>query len=99
MRNILIPTDFSATSEKAVEFGVEIAKKTGAKITLVNSFFIPVLDINVPPTMIETLYEAEEKKSKDKLEVIAETIRSQKDYAKSNLSCECICEQNTPESE
>lgn len=99
MKTILIPTDFSSCSDKAVEFGIEIAKRTSAHILLVNSFFVPVLDINVPPTMLEGMYEAEEKNAEVKLKEICKRIQSETGANKKNLSSSYVVEQNLPESE
>ncbi|MGZ3866863.1 MAG: universal stress protein, partial [Bacteroidia bacterium] len=38
IKNILVPTDFSANAEKALRYAVDISDKTGAKIYLMNSF-------------------------------------------------------------
>lgn len=40
MKKILVPTDFSAVSENAVRFAIDLAKKMGAEITLFNSVHV-----------------------------------------------------------
>src|ERR1700722_19456275 len=42
MKNILIPTDFSANAEYAIDYGIEIAKKMNASATLLHTFHVPI---------------------------------------------------------
>jgi len=43
IRNILVPTDFTETSDKALDFALELAEKFDAKVTVMHSYEIPVL--------------------------------------------------------
>jgi nucleotide-binding universal stress UspA family protein len=38
MKRILVPTDFSANADKAVNFAVQIAKRTGAEIAVIHAY-------------------------------------------------------------
>ena len=42
MKKILVPTDFSALSEAAVEAGLELAQKAGAEIHFLHLFYTPI---------------------------------------------------------
>jgi len=61
IKKILVATDGSKTSRKSVEYAVELAKQTGATLTLVNvideSFFISqsVPDMSGPTSLIEPI--------------------------------------------
>ncbi len=44
MDHILIPVDFSEVSNNAMNYGLLLAKKTGAKVTLMHSIAYPVAD-------------------------------------------------------
>ena len=43
IRRILVATDFTETSERALEFGIELARKFDAAITLVHAYQIPAM--------------------------------------------------------
>lgn len=43
MKHILVATDFSATADNAVHYAVELAKATGASLTLFHVFHLPVM--------------------------------------------------------
>ena len=42
IKNILAPVDFSAGSEEAATYAVDLAQLLGAKVTLFNAYFYPV---------------------------------------------------------
>lgn len=42
LQRILVPVDFSEKSERALDYAIELAKKVGARITLVHAYEIPV---------------------------------------------------------
>lgn len=48
MQTILVPTDFSATADKALMVAKDIAKTTGSKIHLANFYSIPIADYSYP---------------------------------------------------
>lgn len=63
MKRILVPTDFSPNADKALNFAVEIARKSGAEIMLIHA--------------VEILMDDEGfKKMKDKLDATAQSISS-----------------------
>lgn len=56
MKTILLPTDFSKASHNAIDYAVEIAKLTKAKMILFHVYHIPVITSDVPiviPSMDE----------------------------------------------
>lgn len=57
MRAILVPTDFSENSQKALEFAQEIAERYDAGISLVHAYHPPVVDSNLPPEVLVELAE------------------------------------------
>jgi universal stress protein A len=70
MKTILVPTDFSPHSEKALEFAEELAKLAGAKINLLHCYQINVggispYGITIPDDLNREIREAAEKKVED----------------------------------
>ena len=47
---ILVPVDFSPCAERAVKFSIELAKLSGAKLTFLTSFQIPVVTTDITYT-------------------------------------------------
>jgi nucleotide-binding universal stress UspA family protein len=43
IQRILVATDFTETSDRALEFGIELARKFGASITVVHAYQIPAM--------------------------------------------------------
>jgi nucleotide-binding universal stress UspA family protein len=43
IRKILVPTDFTETSDKALDFAIELAQKFDAAVLVMHSFEIPVM--------------------------------------------------------
>ena len=41
-KHVLVPTDFGPHSARALEFGIEMAKRFGARLTLLHTYEIPV---------------------------------------------------------
>ncbi len=42
-RRILVPTDFTQTSDRAIDWAVSLAKRLGSSVTLMHSYEIPIL--------------------------------------------------------
>ncbi|MFN8347695.1 MAG: universal stress protein [Spirosomataceae bacterium] len=61
MRAILVPTDFSENSQKALEFAQEIAERYDAGISLVHAYHAPVVDSNLPAEALVELADQVEK--------------------------------------
>ena len=62
IRNIVVPTDFSALAEAAVARAVSLARLDGAAVHLVHALAFPMVDseydVSLPPTMWEDLRQA-----------------------------------------
>jgi nucleotide-binding universal stress UspA family protein len=43
LRSILVPTDFSETSDKALDFAIELAQKFDASVVVMHAYEIPVI--------------------------------------------------------
>src|SRR5580692_5480549 len=43
LRRILIPTDFTETSDKAIEWALGLAAKLGAAVTVMHSYELPII--------------------------------------------------------
>lgn len=52
MKNILIPTDFSDASGTALEYGLNLARHFGAKVTLLHAYHIPVPATEAPVVLV-----------------------------------------------
>jgi nucleotide-binding universal stress UspA family protein len=62
-KNILVPTDFSANAEVALDYAVALAGKFDAKIHLVNAVSLQFAEygVTVTSSMIDTLVDANQK--------------------------------------
>ena len=88
MNTILVPTDFSLVSRNAIDYAVEIANKTAAKIVLFHAYQIPLVNAEVPVPMI-SLDEMEQLAMKE-LKKIKDNINT-KYGSKINIDCICKC--------
>jgi nucleotide-binding universal stress UspA family protein len=66
LRKIVVATDFSPESEKAIEYAVELAKKFDASVHLVHGFVVPVMPgpeggLPIPPDVITDMEKAAKK--------------------------------------
>jgi nucleotide-binding universal stress UspA family protein len=73
--NILIPTDFSDASNRAVSFGITIAEKLFIRIFLLNSYKIPLVATEVPYDMIFKELELAKAESEDKMNILMDEIK------------------------
>lgn len=51
MKTILVPTDFSKIARNAIDYAVEIAKLTKAKLVLFHVYHVPVVPVEIPIVM------------------------------------------------
>ncbi len=63
--NILVPVDYSPNSKRAIKYGVEIAKKTNAKVTLFHAYHAPL--VHAEEMMFLDRMKVDEKQKMDKL--------------------------------
>jgi nucleotide-binding universal stress UspA family protein len=74
-RHILAPTDFSEYSKKAVASALELAKKFGAKLSILHVVELPPYPVEgyVPPSLAATFFEdLERQASQDLAQVVPE---------------------------
>ena len=74
IKKILVPTDFSETAMKALNYAIELAKRTGAEITLLNVVETSLASSNPAFASVPKSVEFEEeiiKASQEKLEELA----------------------------
>lgn len=61
MKTIICPTDFSKNADKALDFAVDIAKKAGAELIVLNAFDLPYSQNVMTTSLIEIMKETSEK--------------------------------------
>ncbi|PTX18797.1 nucleotide-binding universal stress UspA family protein [Pontibacter mucosus] len=67
MNKILCPTDFSGTSDKAVEYAVHIAQHAGAHLTLLHVVHLPIVDTSETALVASELLGEQMRNATDKL--------------------------------
>ncbi|MDF3027236.1 MAG: UspA protein [Fluviicola sp.] len=72
MKKILVPTDFSILSDNALDYAVQLAKKTGAELLLFHVYFVPASMYD--PLLIIPSEQELEKETKSSLEKLKEKI-------------------------
>jgi len=70
MKHILFPTDFSDNAQNAIYFGLSLYGDKPCKITLLNTFYIPYTDSDIPVSMNDVTSENAEKLFNQLLEQI-----------------------------
>ena len=85
MKNILAPTDFSATANSAVEYACSLATAANATVTLFNCFHIPVIASDGP--VITIPFEELEKASTASL--VSRKNELEKKFAGLQIKIEC----------
>jgi nucleotide-binding universal stress UspA family protein len=58
MKKILVPTDFTETSENALIYALEMAKIFKAKLLLLHTFEVPIVDNQAMPLNYAVIYES-----------------------------------------
>jgi len=88
MKNILVPTDFSENASNAVEYAAVIADACKSNITLLNVFTPTVSRYNVISALIADEVAHTKKEIKEKLQVVAKTLRTQYPGIQCNVTVE-----------
>ena len=96
MKTILLPTNFSPHSEQAMQFAINIAKLSNAKIIVSHCFFVPNLDINTPVDILEELYVQNKKDADQLLTQCCQNIALHKNNEGVPIPTTFISEQNLP---
>jgi nucleotide-binding universal stress UspA family protein len=84
MKTILVPTDFSAEANNALDFAIELAKREKAKIILLHAFNITYISPDMPIEYFDKNL-LEEKNGAAKI-----LLRSQNKIKKHHLECDVI---------
>ncbi|GIV44823.1 MAG: universal stress protein UspA [Bacteroidia bacterium] len=72
--NILLPTDFSDLSLKALKYGLKLNKKINGEVTLFHALYLPGLADNVKKKLEDLL----KKESLEELEILEKKLRKEK---------------------
>lgn len=72
MQTIIFPTDFSKGAEKAMEFAIEIARRTDAKIIAVNAYDLPYAET----IMTHSLLDVMKKNAEEAMTKVTEKLKS-----------------------
>jgi nucleotide-binding universal stress UspA family protein len=99
MKSILLPTDFSKASEKAMEYAILIAKRNDAKIIVAHAYLLPVFSSILTPTVMDCMIEEVIQKTDSKLISICQKISSEVSDSGKNLECEYVSDYSVPETE
>lgn len=75
LKHILVPTDFSETSGKALKYAQRFAEQFGAKVTLLHVIqpLIYPADFGYPPTVLDTADETIRQRVQERLNLLAST--------------------------
>ena len=65
MKKILVPSDFSETSENAFVYAIEMAKAYNARLVLLHTFELPMADSQIMPINYAEMYETLEASNSD----------------------------------
>jgi len=74
MKTILVPTDFSINAENALQYAVNIAKRTQAKIILLHTFHIEHNSAPLPVNMVEKQIEVTRQNSNAHLKALCNKV-------------------------
>ena len=96
IKNILLPTDFSDVSEKALDFAIGIAKYHNAKITVTNTFYIPVFTgAEMQPILPQVFFDEGEEISLKGLKNVCDRIKKETSLSGANLITDHIYRYDT----
>lgn len=71
---ILVPTDFSACANHALNYASALASAISGKITLLHVLPIPQYDPNMPADMVSTIQKEQEKEAYTSMQVIGDSL-------------------------
>ncbi len=74
MRTIICPTDFSDTAKNASVYAAKLAEDIGAELRLVHIMHVPIIDVNSPIDVLDSLMDAQREATKTKLETERERL-------------------------
>jgi nucleotide-binding universal stress UspA family protein len=88
MKTIIVPTDFSAIANNAIDYAVGLAKQTGSSVLLFHAYQVPVSMTDVPIVLVsveELQKNAEAKMTEVKKSVVQQTGGTIKLYGETKL--------------
>lgn len=88
MEKLLLASDFSDSSENALNFAKGIAAKAVSEVLIFNSAPLPVLEPTIPTFMMEEILEDQEYSAKEKLRQSCEIVSSEKYFDGSRVGCD-----------
>ncbi|MES2131189.1 MAG: universal stress protein, partial [Bacteroidota bacterium] len=91
MKTLLVPTDFSEASNNAIDYAVEIARVTHAKLILFHAYHVPVITTEAVVAIPE--FKELEQYALDNLKKAERTIQIKHGSA---IVTECICKCGFP---
>jgi nucleotide-binding universal stress UspA family protein len=71
---IIVPTDFSAPAEQALNYAIELAKKTNASITLLHINQVAMVDASMPAETYQFLVKEIEEMTKEGMDKLAKKL-------------------------
>jgi nucleotide-binding universal stress UspA family protein len=71
---IVVPTDFSAPAEQALNYAIELAKKTNASITLLHINQVAMVDASMPAETYQFLVKEIEEVTKEGMDKLAKNL-------------------------
>lgn len=99
MKTILLPTDFSKASEKAMEYAILIAQRNNARIVVAHAYLLPVFSSILAPSVMDCMIEEVIQKTDSRLISICKKISSHVSDSGKQLECEYVSDYSVPETE
>ncbi len=88
MEKLLLASDFSDSSNNALNFAKGIAAKAVSEVIIFNSAPLPVLEPTIPTFMMESILEDQEYTAREKLRQSCDLVSSEKYLDGSRVGCE-----------
>lgn len=77
MKKVLVPTDFSKNAKNAEHFAAALSRDYNVQIYLLHVMHVPILDVNAPITLADTLMDNERKSTEEQLRKSADTLKEE----------------------
>ncbi len=99
MKTILLPTNFSKASQKALEYAIMIAQKADAKIIVAHAYTITSINDESFPVLFDNVLEETKEYLKSKLDSVCGYISSFRTVSGKTINAQYIIQYNIPEQE
>ena len=73
MKTIIVPTDFSAISNNAIDYAVDLAKATGSSLLVFHAYQVPVSMTDVPIVLLSV--EDLQKNAESKMDEVKKSLQ------------------------